>query len=616
MRITNNPKKVDMEDELQKNLFLKTRFTDFLKYAKSDFGRGIAEQMLIKVEERISHFSAQKNKKAVVEHISNLQTLNGSFSNLGMWKLKSKLLPRPRDPPMAKKDGHGNLITSKGALKKLYLDTYVHRLRNREMKSEYSDILELKTALWGERLRSLKVKHTPNWTLADLDSVIKSLKKNQTRDPSGLINELFLPGVMGQDMKSAIISLMNGVRQTGYFPPYMELADICTIYKLKGSRLDMSSDRGIFILSVLRKIFDKLIYRDKYDDIANGMSDSNIGAQKKKNIRNHLFIVYGVINSVLKEGKSCLDIQIYDLVQAFDALWLTDCMNDLYDTLPVEQQDEKLALMYTGNKNTAMAVNTAVGQTDRVTIKETVQQGGVFGPIMCSNSIDTVGKICYERGENLFLYKQTVKVLPLAMCDDLLAMSVCGHQSLSLNTYINAKIEMKKLKFHTPDKNGKTKCHKMHIGRPNKMCPKLEVHGTPMKEVQEDTYLGDIISSDGRNQSNIKSRVGKGLGKINDIMTMLEKVTFGEHYFSTAILLRESTFINSVLGSAECWYILTKDDIKQLENVDVSLLRQVSNAPISVPIEALYLELGVLNIETIVKARRLNYLHYLIKLNP
>ena len=61
MRITNNPKKVDMEDELQKNLFLKTRFTDFLKYAKSDFGRGIAEQMLIKVEERTSHLSAQKN---------------------------------------------------------------------------------------------------------------------------------------------------------------------------------------------------------------------------------------------------------------------------------------------------------------------------------------------------------------------------------------------------------------------------------------------------------------------------------------------------------------------------------------------------------------------------
>ena len=75
-----------------------------------------------------------------------------------MWKLKAKLLPRPRDPPMAKNDLHGNLITTKGALKKLYLDTYVYRLRNREMKSDFKDILELKTLLWSERLKSLKVK--------------------------------------------------------------------------------------------------------------------------------------------------------------------------------------------------------------------------------------------------------------------------------------------------------------------------------------------------------------------------------------------------------------------------------------------------------------------------
>ena len=53
-------------------------------------------------------------------------------------------------------------------------------------------------------------------------------------------------------------------------------------------------------------------------------------------------------------------------MQFFDGLWLADCMNDLYDNLPVEQQDEKLALMYEANVNTDMAVNTAVWQTERV----------------------------------------------------------------------------------------------------------------------------------------------------------------------------------------------------------------------------------------------------------
>ena len=102
-------------------------------------------------------------------------------------------------------------------------------------------------------------------------------------------------------------------------------------------------------------------------------------------------------------SKSCIDIQIYDLVQAFYALWLADCMNDLYDTIPAQQRDKKLDLMYEGNKTTVVAVNTPVGQTQRVKIGETVQQGGVFGPIMCSNTIDKVGQKCYNRGENLYL---------------------------------------------------------------------------------------------------------------------------------------------------------------------------------------------------------------------
>ena len=159
-------------------------------------------------------------------------------------------------------------------------------------------------------------------------------------------------------------------------------------------------------------------------------------------------MVYGIIQSVLYEEKSCADIQIYDIVQAFDSLWLDDCMNDLYDTLPVIQRDDKLALMYEVNVKTAVAVNTPVGQSKRSTIHKTVQQGGVFGPIQCSNTIDKIGKKCIEKGEHLFLYKKMVNVLPLAMVDDLIAVSRCGQNSLSVNTYINTQIELKKLKFH------------------------------------------------------------------------------------------------------------------------------------------------------------------------
>ena len=81
-------------------------------------------------------------------------------------------------------------------------------------------------------------------------------------------------------------------------------------------------------------------------------------------------MIYAIINSVIQGEAGCTDIQIYDLVQAFDALWLDDCLNDVFDALPVEKKDDKLALLYDINKQNKVAVNTAVGQTDRIDVNK------------------------------------------------------------------------------------------------------------------------------------------------------------------------------------------------------------------------------------------------------
>ena len=114
---------------------------------------------------------------------------------------------------------------------------------------------------------------------------------------------------------------MNQVKQSMQIPNNMQLSNITSIWKKKGSRLDMTNDRGIFVLTAVRKILDKLTYLDKYPDIETSMSGSNIGAIRKRNIRDHLFIIHGIINAVIQGKDSCIDVQVYDLEQAFDALW-------------------------------------------------------------------------------------------------------------------------------------------------------------------------------------------------------------------------------------------------------------------------------------------------------
>ena len=149
-----------------------------------------------------------------------------------------------------------------------------------------------------------------------------------------MINEVFKEGCAGADLKISLLELLNGIKENQIIPEYMDLSNITTIFKQNGSKLSLDSERGIFILTSFKRILDKLIYFDKFSDIDKNMSDSNIGSRKDRNIKNHLFMIYGIINSVIRGDEDCIDIQIYDIVKCFDGLWLEDCLNDVFDSVP------------------------------------------------------------------------------------------------------------------------------------------------------------------------------------------------------------------------------------------------------------------------------------------
>ena len=126
--------------------------------------------------------------------------------------------------------------------------------------------------------------------------------------PLGMLNEIFKPGVIGLELKTATLNLMNNVKSEQFIPKNMQLSNITSIYKNKGSRLDIQNDRGIFVLTVLRKILDKLTYLDKYPELDISMSGSNSWALRNKSIRNHLFVIHGVINSVIQGEDKCTSV--------------------------------------------------------------------------------------------------------------------------------------------------------------------------------------------------------------------------------------------------------------------------------------------------------------------
>jgi hypothetical protein len=99
-------------------------------------------------------------------------------------------------------------------------------------------------------------------------------------------------------------------------------------------------------------------------------------------------------------------------------------------------------------------------------------------------------------------------------------------------------------------------------------------------------------------------------------MNLLSTVSFGTSYFEIAVSLREAHLINGMLSSAEVLYGTKKKETEQLEEIFKILIRKILGAPMSSCVESLYLELGIISIQILLKARRINYFHYLVNMDP
>ena len=119
-------------------------------------------------------------------------------------------------------------------------------------------------------------------------------------DRSGLINELFKPGVAGKDVLQSLLLMCNRVKHECVIPDFMQLTNITSIYKNRGSKSDLSSDRGVFNVSAVRSVIDKLVYTDIYDLADSNMIDSNIeGKEGEKNTGQFVYHLWS--------DKSCVE---------------------------------------------------------------------------------------------------------------------------------------------------------------------------------------------------------------------------------------------------------------------------------------------------------------------
>ena len=71
-------------------------------------------------------------------------------------------------------------------------------------------------------------------------------------------------------------------------------------------------------------------------------------------------------------------------------------------------------------------------------------QGTVLAGLMCSTSMDKLGKEVNDDPSLVYKYRNMVDVPPLEMVEDIITTSECGTPTVALNATVNSFVERKK----------------------------------------------------------------------------------------------------------------------------------------------------------------------------
>ena len=252
--------------------------------------------------------------KIVEEEVSKVDCESGGFNSGHLWKLKSKLRPKFNDKPTAMVDSSGRIVTSVEEIKSVHVTHFEKFLENRPIKSGLEEQHKLREKFCFKRINNAKLNKTTDWDIEDVKFVITNLKKKKSCDPLVHSNELFQ--MPGSDFTCAVLKGMNRIKDQQTFPQCIQKYNITSIYKNKGSRKDLNCYRGIFRATVLRSILDRLIVNDEYEGIDRNLTDSNVEGRRGRNIRNNIYVLNAIINSVTSgKGQAC-DITVHDVENA------------------------------------------------------------------------------------------------------------------------------------------------------------------------------------------------------------------------------------------------------------------------------------------------------------
>lgn len=392
----------------------------------------------------------------------------------------------------------------------------------------------------------------------EIMKAMKSMKMGKAAGFDRVSAEMLRAG--GGVVVSLLCLLFNVCWRDGRVPEDWCKAVIVPLYKGRGSSQDCKNYRGISLLSVVGKLYAKILIERVVQKTEGKMWDVQAGFRKGMGCVDQIFSLRNIAEKFLAKNRKVF-CTFVDLEKAYDKVE----RDDLWSTLSVYGVDgnliRALKSLYDGS-SACVRINGAY--SDWFAIGKGVRQGCVASPWLFNLFMDSCLDDLKDCGWGLRLGELLVKCLLYA--DDQVLLAESAEEMQKMVTLVNESFSKRGMKINV----SKTKV--MVLERDEKVTEcRIMIGDEKVEQVNEFVYLGCVFTRDGKYEEDIERRVKLG----NQVNGALHSLMHNRNLSNKARLaIHEGVLIPTLTYGSECW-VWQKKNESRLNAVEMRSLRNM-----------------------------------------
>ena len=460
-------------------------------------------------------------------------------------------------------------------------------------------------------------------TRQEVSQAVSSLKNSKAAGPDGIPAEILKYG--GNIITDCLHNIINQIWKSGCCPQQWKDADIVNIYKKKGDRAICGNSRGISLLATAGKVLSRIMLFRILNNVAERvLPETQCGFRKERSTTDMVFVARQ-LQEKSKEQHQELFMVFVDLAKAFD----TVNRPLLWEILRKFGCPPAFLAVLRALHDGAMGRVTSAGtKSDPFMVGTGVKQGCVIAPIIFNlflAAVMTIAKqqlvpadgvrINYRMDGSLFNLRRLqakTKVTEEAIYDLQYAddAALVGSSPEGLQRIIDAVADAytrSGLAINT----GKTEV--LSMSRPSHTPTVFHVNQQPLKNVQQFTYLGSVLTDSCDLTSEVQRRIGlasAAFGRLSHRVFLNRDLTI-----TTKISVYKAVCLSILLYGSESW-VPYRCHIKKLEAFHIRCLQHILGLKWwhKIPHTEIRSRARIDPLETILMQRQLRWLGHTIRM--